>query len=191
MKFATAMIAMLSARLAGGGVSSMFKLGMVVLATVLLFAAGFHEIMALEGRTFSWWTSIYWTLVTMSTLGFGDIVFTSDLGRMYSVVVLLTGAVLILIVLPFTFIQLVYVPWTAALREARAPRELPEETRGHLLFTGRGPVELALMHRAELAGVPFFLIVGDAEEAATLRDAGYEVMVGDLDAPETYRAARA
>ena len=34
----------------------------------------------MEGREFSWWTSVYWTLVTMSTLGFGDIVFTSDLG---------------------------------------------------------------------------------------------------------------
>jgi voltage-gated potassium channel len=191
MKFATSMLSMLSAPLAGGGLRAMIRLMLIFVASVLVFSAGFHTIMAYEGRNFSWATSIYWTLVTMSTLGFGDIVFETDLGRMYSVVVLLTGALLILILLPFTFIQLVYVPWSEAMRDARAPRSLPTETTGHILFTGRGAMELALMRRAELSGVPYVLIVEDSDEAATLHDEGYPVMVGDLDEPETYRAARA
>jgi voltage-gated potassium channel len=191
MKFATSMLSMLSAPLAGGGLRAMVRLVLVFAASVLVFSVGFHAIMDYEGRSFTWATSIYWTLVTMSTLGFGDIVFASDLGRMYSVVVLLTGALLILILLPFTFIQLVYVPWSEAMRDARAPRSLPDDTHGHLIFTGRGAMEEALMRRAGLSGVPYVLIVEDSEEAATLTDQGYPVMVGELDAPETYRAARA
>ena len=35
---------------------------------------------------------LYWVLVTMSTLGFGDITFKSDIGRLFSVVVLVTFA---------------------------------------------------------------------------------------------------
>jgi voltage-gated potassium channel len=191
MKFAAAMMSMLAAPLTGGSRKAMIRLGAVFLMTVLLFAAGFQALMGMEGRQFSWWTAIYWTLVTMTTLGFGDIVFETDLGRMYSVLVLLTGALLILILLPFTFIQLVYVPWSRAMREARAPRELPEETSGHVILTGRGPMEEALIRRAVTAGVPYVLLVEDVEEAASLHDEGYQVMVGDLDEPATYRAVRA
>ncbi|MCC5949369.1 MAG: NAD-binding protein [Nitriliruptoraceae bacterium] len=191
VKFATSMLSMLSAPLAGGGPRAMIRLILIFVASVLVFSTGFHAIMALEGRDFTWWTSIYWTLVTMSTLGFGDIVFESDLGRMYSVLVLLTGALLILILLPFTFIQLVYVPWSEAMREARAPRSLPDDTHGHIIFTGRGAMELVLMRRAELSGVPYVLLVEDSDEAASLHDEGFPVMVGELDEPDTYRAAQA
>ena len=63
----------------------------LLLALVVLvvgFAAVFHQLMALEGESYSWATGIYWVLVTMSTLGFGDIVFASEAGRIFSVIVL-------------------------------------------------------------------------------------------------------
>lgn len=41
----------------------------------------------------------------MSTLGFGDITFTSDVGRLFTVLVLVSGIILLLIVLPFAFIR--------------------------------------------------------------------------------------
>jgi hypothetical protein len=50
----------------------------------------------------------------MTTLGFGDISFTSDIGRIFSVVVLLSGVVLLLVMLPFLFIRLFYAPWLEA-----------------------------------------------------------------------------
>jgi voltage-gated potassium channel len=54
-----------------------FLVGMVCLYAVL-----FHVIKAsVEGEQHSWVTGFYWTLVVMSTLGFGDITFTSDIGR--------------------------------------------------------------------------------------------------------------
>jgi hypothetical protein len=58
---------------------------------VLVYSAIFHQLMALEGQRFSWPASIYWTLTTMSTLGYGDITFDNDLGRLFSVLVLLSG----------------------------------------------------------------------------------------------------
>ena len=57
-------------------------------ATVVLFSVLFHVIMLREGQEHSWLTGVYWTLTVMSTLGFGDITFQSDLGRLFSVVVL-------------------------------------------------------------------------------------------------------
>lgn len=69
-------------------------------------------------------TGFYWTLVVMSTLGFGDITFTSDIGRAFSVLVLLSGVILLLILLPFVFIKF-FAPWMEAQARSRAPRELP------------------------------------------------------------------
>ena len=50
----------------------------------------------------------------MTTLGFGDITFTSDIGRLFSIVVLLSGVVFLLVMLPFLFIRLFYAPWLEA-----------------------------------------------------------------------------
>jgi voltage-gated potassium channel len=190
VRFVASMIPALTAPRAGGSVRALVRLVAVVLLTVVAFSVAFQVIMGIEGRDYSWWAGVYWTLVTMSTLGFGDIVFASDLGRMFSVLVLVSGAVLLLVLLPFTFIQLVYLPWRAATREARAPRSLPEGTAGHVVVTGRSPMEEALMHRADSAGVPYVLVVEDVDEAVSLHDDGYPVLVGQLDDPATYRAAR-
>jgi voltage-gated potassium channel len=192
VKLAATLISMLSAPLSGGSGRALVRLGLVFLAAVFVFSAGFQALMStVEGRDFTWVAAIYWTLVTMTTLGFGDIVFESDLGRMYSVLVLLTGALLILILLPFTFIQLVYLPWRAAVRAARTPRVLPEDVTGHLVLTGRSPMEEQLRRRAVAVGMPYVLLCEDQEEAAALHDEGYDVLVGALDDPATYRAARA
>ena len=102
------------------------RLVILLVIIVVLYSVLFHLLMAREGQSHSWLTGFYWTMVAMSTLGFGDITFQTDLGRMFSVLVLMTGMVYLLILLPFTFIQFFYAPWLeardAARRRARCPR---------------------------------------------------------------------
>src|SRR5690606_30530144 len=61
----------------------------ILAGLVTLYSVLFHYIMAFEGRSYSWITGFYWTLTVMSTLGFGDITFESDLGRIFSSIVLM------------------------------------------------------------------------------------------------------
>jgi voltage-gated potassium channel len=157
-----------------------------LLVIVLLYSVIFHQLMAAEGRVYSWPTSIYWTIVTMSTLGFGDITFVSDAGRIFSVVVLISGILFLLVLLPFTVIQFVVAPWMDQREAARAPRQVPPGVRGHIIVTRMDPVTQALISRARRSDVPHVVIVEDTAEAARLRDSNYQVMVGDLDAPKTY-----
>jgi len=120
---------------------------------VTIYSVLFHFIMVWEYRhheqriQYSWVTGFYWTLTVMSTLGFGDITFQTDLGRVYSMVVLLSGTMFMLILLPFMFIQFFYAPWVKAQAAARAPRALPENTAGHVLLTNYGPVTTALISK--------------------------------------------
>ena len=159
-------------------------------AMVAVFATAFHELMDREGRSYSWPTSVYWTLTTMTTLGFGDITFESDAGRIFSIVVLLAGSTFLLVMLPFVFIQFVFVPWMAERERRRAPRSMPTSMSGHLVLTELGPVEQSLIDRAEQADVPYLVIVEDVDDAVRTHDEGRVVMVGALDDPETYRNAR-
>lgn len=191
MEFLAAIMSALSAPLRGGSVKSVVRMTLIIVGAVAVFSVGFQVIMGIEGRVFSWASAVYWTVVTMTTLGLGDIVFVSDLGRIYSIVVLVVGAVLILVMLPFAYIQLVYLPWQNAIREAKTPRSLSRDSRGHLILTGLGSVEEALIHRADRSGMPYVLLIENTEEAFRFAEAGYRVMVGALDEPETYRAARA
>jgi Trk K+ transport system NAD-binding subunit len=143
--------------------------------------------MVREGREFSWFTGIYWTLTVMSTLGFGDITFDSDLGRVFSMGVLLTGTVYMLILLPFSFIRFFYAPWMEAQSEARAVRQVPAETRGHILLTHHDAVSSTLVHKLTQYRYPYFLVIPTLGDALRLHDAGLKVVMGDLDNPEVYR----
>ena len=162
------------------------KLLLILVAMIVFYSALFHYLMAWEEREFSWITGLYWTLTVMSTLGFGDITFHSDIGRLFSVVVLLSGTLFMLILLPFTFIQFFYAPWMEAQAAALAPRELPKETAGHVVLTRYGPVEGALVRRLVQYGYPYVILVPDVPEALQLRDLDLEVAVGELDDPQTY-----
>lgn len=158
---------------------------------VTLYSVLFHLLMAMEGQKHTWLTGFYWALTVMSTLGFGDITFTSDLGRVFSIVVLISGMVFLLVLLPFTFIEFFYAPWMQAQAASRAPRELPPSTRGHVILTAYDPVTGSLMRKLTDYGYPYVLVVGELEEALRLHDLGVKVMFGEVDRPETYRFARA
>ena len=165
-------------------------LALAFFAMVALFSTLFHELMDREGRSYSWTTGVYWTLTTMTTLGFGDITFESDAGRIFSVVVLLSGSTFLLVMLPFVFIQFVFVPWMNERDRRRAPRSVPASMEGHLILTAVGPVEAALVERAQQANVPYVVLVDDVEVAGRVHDEGRRVMFGALDDPATYRNAR-
>ncbi|MEX0820314.1 MAG: NAD-binding protein [Pirellulaceae bacterium] len=167
------------------------KLLALFVVMVAVYTIIFHFLMMREGQRHSWATGVYWVMVVMSTLGFGDITFHSDLGRLFSVVVLLSGSIFMLVLLPFMFIQFFYVPWTEAQASARAPRELSPKITGHVILTGLSVIEQTLIRMLQRAQIKYVLLVGELNEALRLHDEGYRVMLGDLDDRETYVRARA
>jgi len=168
-------------------VRMLFRFLLVLATMVTVYSILFHFIMILEDQTFSWITGFYWSLTVMSTLGFGDITFTSDLGKLFSVIVLLSGLIFLLIMLPFTFIQFFYAPWLDAQRKARAPRELPEDTQGHVILTSYDPIAMNLIERLRQYQYPYVIVMEDIQRALELFDLDHPVVVGDLSDPETYR----
>jgi len=165
------------------------QIGVALLLVILAFTFIFQYLMALEGQQHSWLTALYWTIVTMSTLGLGDITFASDIGREFTLLVVITGVVLLLVVFPFTFIEAFYAPWLEARKEAQAPRRLPRHIKGHVVLTSSDPIAQALIRKLERYNYSYALLVPAFDEALKLADRGLNVMVGELDDPATYTKA--
>ena len=157
---------------------------------IALYSVLFHTLMLYEGQEFTWFTGVYWTLTVMSTLGFGDITFHTDLGRVFSTVVLLSGTLFMLILLPFTFLQFFWTPWIAAQNAARIPRQLQDDMTNHVIITRQDFLTRALIDRLKQFQYPYVLVATDPDEAVRLHDEGMSVIAGDLDDPETYERAR-
>ena len=163
---------------------------MVLAATIVVYSLLFHVIMENEGQQHSWLTGFYWTFTVMSTLGFGDITFNSDLGRAFSILVMLSGIVLLLIVLPFTFIQSFYAPWLQAQLHTRAPRKIAEETRNHVIFCRYDEIAQGMIPYLESSGFPYVVVEAEPAVAADLHTDGISVIAGSPEAKETYERVR-
>jgi voltage-gated potassium channel len=163
-----------------------------LLACITVYSVLFHVIMTnVEGRDHSWLTGFYWTLTVMSTLGFGDITFESDLGRAFSILVLMSGIVLLLIVLPFVFIRSFYAPWLEARLRLTAPRKVPSDLSGHVLLCGTDSFSGDLILRLSQQGIPYRVLVEDPALAASMHQQGIQVLSGAVDSAESFEAAGA
>lgn len=171
-------------------VKLLVKFILFLLIIIVSYSILFHYIMEWEGREYSWITGFYWTLTVMSTLGFGDITFVSDVGKIFSIIVLLSGVLLLLVILPFTFIQFFYAPWMEAQAKSRAPRELPKYVKDHIIITNFDPLSVALIDKLIFYKRDYIMLVEEIPRALELFDMDYKVAVGNLDDPDTYRKMR-
>ena len=178
-------------------VRQLISLVLIVLAFILISSVAFHWIAGYENmvtdnnnNAIEWYDGFYWTMVTMSTLGYGDITFSLPLGKFYSLGVMLFGMFSMFVILPFAFIRFAYEPWMEAQNAARTPRALPKDTQGHVILTNLDPVCLTLIHKLDQYSIPYVLLVSDKDEALRLHDQGVVVAVGDTDDPGTYRNVR-
>lgn len=173
-------------------VRALVKYVITLTALITLYAVLFHIIkVRVEGEQHSWITGFYWTLTVMTTLGFGDITFTSDIGRLFSILVLLSGVVLLLVMLPFMFISMFYAPWLEARVRQRAPRDVPDGMRGHVILTQYDAIAAGLVERLRTEKIPYFVLERDPTVAATMSGEGVSVIRGDNDSGETYRRVNA
>lgn len=162
------------------------KFVLFVVAIYIIFGLTFQYIMHLEGREYSLLDGFYWTIVTMSTLGYGDIVFTSTTGKIYSMVVLVSGVVFLLVLLPFTFIEFFYAPWLKAQHDSKAPKSLPDGTHDHVIITNLDAITQALIKKMKSYKIKYAILVSDLQRAVEISDQGYSVVHGEFDDFETY-----
>ncbi len=150
-----------------------------LVALIVVYAFLFRYFMwRFEGREYSLTAGFYWTITAMTTLGFGDITFTTDAGHIYSMLVTLSGVLFMLIILPFGAISLFIGPWMEERLRYRPRLALPPDTAGHVIICGWDPVTRTVADSLRAAGESYVLVEGDYDRAARLEEAGVKLIYG-------------
>ena len=162
-----------------------YRLLFSLLVVFILYSLVFMALMSLEGQSqnVNITTAIYWVVVTMTTLGFGDIVFKTAIGYFFTIIVALTGiAILWAVIMP-----LVITPRLEHLVRA-APSSAPEKMTDHIIISGFNPIVETLAERFTLEKIPF-LIIERSEEVARSIYIKYPVLWGNPSEVEVLRKA--
>ncbi|MBN1235223.1 MAG: NAD-binding protein [Methanotrichaceae archaeon] len=152
---------------------------------MLIYSLVFMALMSLEGQSqnANLATAVYWVVVTMTTLGFGDIVFKTPIGYFFTIIVSLSGiAILWAVVVPLGI-----TPILERMVRA-APNSAPKRMDGHIIISGYNPIVETLAERFSLLKVPF-LIIERSESVAKRIYKNYPVLWGDPSSGELLRKA--
>lgn len=167
------------------------NLFLTIIFLLTIYTWLFHVVMVMEGREYSLITGLYWSLTVMTTLGFGDITFTSDIGKLFSMLVLLSGTIFFLLTMPFVFIRFIYTPWLEAQQKAANPRRLPDSVKNHTLLVGSDSIAINIAKKFRRYDLPYCLLIDNIDDASRLNEKGYKILLGYTDEPETFEAAQA
>jgi voltage-gated potassium channel len=155
---------------------------MMALAGAILFGTiGFHLV--------EHWTladSLYVTVQTLTTVGYGDIPPHSAGGRLFAVVVMLIGAGGVALAIS-TIVQSV-VKWelVSAFGQRRLSKKM-SKLRDHYIICGSGRVGSHLIRDLLAANESFVIIENDQQRAAEFSQRGLTVLVGDATLEESLR----
>lgn len=120
--------------------------------------------------------AFYYTLVTASTVGYGDATPTSQTARLFGMSVVVVGTASFAIALGTLLGPAIEARFTRALgRMTRTQLELLED---HILLLGSGALTDAILEELD-EDVPLVMITPDADRTRELTDRGVDVLRGD------------
>ncbi|MGZ4862523.1 MAG: potassium channel family protein [Halobacteriota archaeon] len=147
-----------------------------VAATVLLviiYSVVFLFLMvSAEGRSYTAVDAVYWVITTMTTQGVGDIVFVSSIGKIFAVLVELSGIVLFFAIL----IPIVVAP---LLQSVRASVPTKSKAQGHVLIAGYSSMVDTIIEELEERDLPYLVIDGDRDVVLGLVERKIPCIYGD------------
>jgi voltage-gated potassium channel len=158
------------------------RYAVLALAAAIVFGTvGFHLV---EGWTLA--DSLYVTVQTLTTVGYGDLPPHSGAGRIFAVAVMLIGAGGVALAIS-TIVQSV-VKWelVSTFGQRRLSRKM-SKLSDHYIICGSGRVGSHLIRDLLAANESFVVIENDQQRAAEFSQRGVSVLVGDATLEESLR----
>jgi len=158
--------------------------GLVFLLIVLAAGTAWFAIM----EDFTVLDGLYMTVITVSTVGFREVHELDGSGRIFVVLLIISG----LTVLTYTLGSLGRVIVEGSIQRyvgrKRMLREI-DNLHNHYIICGHGRMGQILCEELTKEKVPFVVVEGDSAGAETLVEMGYMVVEGDATEDETLRKA--
>ncbi len=127
-----------------------------------------------ENEYYSIFDGIYWVVTTVTTVGYGDIVLNSVPGRIFTILVMLTG---IFFLFGFLF-PYVLIPWAEMRLRLYVPRKI-EGLKNHVVVFGYNPLSRGICKELERSGVRFLVVERNEEDAKKSLEEGFPTVLMD------------
>ncbi len=132
---------------------------------VLIYSLVFQYLMlAYENKEWDFITAVYWVIVTMTTTGYGEIYFTSSIGRLFNIIVILSGVIMIFALL----FPLVVTPWLEKTFRKELPLKAPIDLKNHIIICGYNQLVETLIAELEEYKIPFVVTEENEKNIAHL-----------------------
>jgi len=128
------------------------------------------------------------TVVTLTTVGYGDLAPTSRASRLYTMALILTGV---------GFMIYAVTSWARLVMEGEIQSALGrrrllmdiKKLRDHYIICGFGRIGEIIARQLRERGVPLVVIENNPETIATLSESGYHFLQGDASREEVLKEA--
>ena len=155
-------------------------------AALALCVAGTAGYMIIEG--FSFFDALYQTVTTITTAGFGEVEPMDTTGRVFTLVLIVLGILVILYVLG-TVTQIAVEGEIETLLGARRMRGRLRRFRDHYIICGFGRVAQEIARELREHGLDFVVVDANPEAMDRLRKLRYAVLAGDPTSDQVLREA--
>tara|TARA_B100001964_G_scaffold93331_1_gene104745 strand:+ start:928 stop:1923 length:996 start_codon:yes stop_codon:yes gene_type:complete len=141
-------------------------------AIVAIGSGGFYII---GGDEWSIIDSIYMTIITLSTVGFGEVYPLSDLGKLWTVLVIIFGV--------SGFAAIVYELGAELIQmntyRSRTMRKKISKLKSHYIICGYGRMGAVIAGELYKKGIPFVIVEINESKINKIQDIGYMHIYGD------------
>ena len=155
------------------------RIRLVFTAVLVAIALGTLTFHLIEG--WSILDSLYVTVQTVTTVGFGDITPRTALGRAFATVLMVLGVGIVLYALTSTVQSIVHSELFARYGHSRKMSKL----RDHFIICGAGRVGSHLMRSLKAVDGVFLVLESDQRKCEALMDLGIPVLVRDATLEES------
>lgn len=147
---------------------------------VLIGAIGFMIV-----ERWSFLDALFMTVITLTTVGYGEVHELSDGGKIYAIILILGGAGVVLYILS-DMVEL-FLNFNFRLRRMK---ERISRLSGHYVICGWGRTGQEVTEHFQLKGLPFVILETDQQRARRAEEEGHLVILGDATTDETLEEAQ-
>ncbi len=159
------------------------KIALIIFCTVVI--TGTFGFLVLEPEVGSFLDSFFFTLITVTTVGYGDIVPITTAGKILAIAIILAGVGSAMVLLQSTFEGLV----GKRIREELNLPDKKTDKRNHHIVCGWGKVGKAIEHHLKTEEQVFVIVEKDESKIDRMVEKGLSVIAGDVRQEEILEKA--
>jgi len=162
------------------------RLFRIVAGLAVVFVTGTVGYWAIEGWT--WLESLYMTMITVTTIGFGEVHPLSEWGRIFTIFLIAIGFGVVLYAAVTTTGWLIEGEVEKTFSRRKSMKSI-EKIKDHFIICGFGRMGSFVAHEFHARGMPFVIVERDLEVQNKVMEAGFLLAPGDATEEDVLRRA--